>query len=153
MGAFPPAMPSYRATAAIDARPETIWAILTDAPAYPSWDPWAERIEGRIGPGERLKAFTRLSPGRAFPVTVTTFEPGVRMVWSGGLPLGLFKGVRTFALTPRGARRTEVTVEETFSGLLLPLFARRLPDMTQPFADFVAGLKARAEGQEATGRQ
>jgi hypothetical protein len=34
---------------------------------------------------------------------------------------------------------------EEFSGLLLPLFAGSLPDMTKPFADFASGLKARAE--------
>jgi hypothetical protein len=68
------------------------------------------------------------------------------MEWTGGLPLGLFKGVRTFTLTPNPDSSTNFTVEEVFSGPLLPLFARSLPDMTQPFADFVAGLKARAEG-------
>jgi len=34
-------------------------------------------------------------------VKVTEFVPGSRMTWSGGMPLGLFKGVRTFTLDPR----------------------------------------------------
>jgi hypothetical protein len=138
-------MKTYRAETTIAASPEAIWAVLTDAAGYPAWDPWAERIEGQIAPGARLKAYTKLSPGRAFPVTVTTFEPGRRMVWTGGLPLGLFRGVRTFTLTPQGDGQTGFAVEETFSGPLLPLFAGSLPDMTQPFADFAAGLKAHVE--------
>lgn len=67
------------------------------------------------------------------------------MVWSGGLPLGLFKGIRTFELAERPDGTVDFTLREAFSGPLLPLFGRSLPDMTEPFQDFVAGLKARAE--------
>ncbi|MEZ4657965.1 MAG: SRPBCC domain-containing protein [Caldilineaceae bacterium] len=139
-------MKEFSATTTINASPETIWAILTDAAHYPEWDPYAERIEGKIAAGESIKAFTKLSPGRAFPVKVSEFVPGQRMTWSGGMPLGLFKGVRTFTLTPQGDKAVQFTVREVFSGPLLPLISRSLPDMTEPFAQFVAGLKKRAEG-------
>ncbi|MCB0094658.1 MAG: SRPBCC domain-containing protein [Caldilineaceae bacterium] len=139
-------MKEFSATTTIDASPQTIWAILTDAARYPEWDPYAERIEGTIAAGESIKAFTKLSPGRAFPVKVSEFVPEQRMTWSGGMPLGLFKGVRTFTLTPKGDNAVQFTVREVFSGPLLPLIGRTLPDMTEPFAQFVAGLKKRAEG-------
>ena len=42
-------MKEYRATTTIEASPETIWTILTDAAGYPEWDPGVDRIEGRIG--------------------------------------------------------------------------------------------------------
>jgi hypothetical protein len=45
------------------------------------WDPSMERLEGPIAPGEKLKVFTKLSPGRGFPIRVTDFVPGKR--WSG----------------------------------------------------------------------
>lgn len=137
-------MKLFSATTTIHASPETIWAILTDAANYPAWDPWAIRIEGKIGPGETITAYTKLSPDRAFPAKVTVFEPNRSMVWTGGLPLGLFKGERTFSLHPQ-PDGVVFTVQEAFSGPLLPLFGRSLPDMTQPFQDFVNGLKARAE--------
>ncbi len=133
------------ATTTIDASPETIWAILTDAPRYPEWDRGVERIEGRIALGEQITAFTKLSPGRAFPVKVTEFVPGQRMVWRGGMPLGLFTGERTFTLAPQSAGGVLCTVREVFSGPLLPLIRRSLPDMTTVFAEFVADLKTRAE--------
>jgi hypothetical protein len=137
-------MKTYSATAVIDAPAHTIWEILTNAAGYPSWDPWAVKIEGTIAPGATITAYTKLSP-RAFPVKITAFEPERLMVWEGGLPFGLFTGVRRFALEPQADGAVAFTVGEVFSGPLLPLFARSLPDMTKPFADFVAGLKERAE--------
>ncbi len=138
-------MREYRVTTTIEASPETIWAILTNAAGYPEWDPGVERIEGQIAPGEKITAFTKLSPGRAFPVKVTEFVPGRKMTWTGGMPLGLFKGERTFSLTPQSNGTTIFTVHELFSGPLLPLFGRTIPDLTPTFEQFAAGLKNRAE--------
>ena len=138
-------MKRFSATTTIAASPETIWAILTDATRYPEWDPTVDRIEGTIAPGNKITAYTKLSPGRAFPVTISTFEPARKMVWSGGMPLGLFRGDRTFLLTLQGETQTEVHVEEVFGGPLLPLIGRTLPDMDEAFAQFLAGLKQRAE--------
>ena len=90
-------MKSYDAAATIEAPPETIWALLTDAPAYAEWDSGVRRVEGSIAPGEKIKVVSEANPKRAFGVQVTEFSPGERMTWSGGMPLGLFKGVRTFA--------------------------------------------------------
>ncbi len=138
-------MLEFRARTSIAASPETIWAILVDGGRWPEWDPGVDRIEGRIAAGERVTAYTKLSPGRAFPVKVSEFQPGRKMVWSSGMPLGLFKGVRTFTLAPKGDGETEFTLHEVFSGLLLPLIGRSIPDMTENFAQFAAGLKKRAE--------
>jgi hypothetical protein len=137
-------MKAYSATTMIDAPADEIWKILTDAQGYPSWDPWAVKIEGTIALGAQITAYTKLSP-RAFPVKVTEFVPGKLMVWTGGMPFGLFTGVRRFSLEPRAGGGVEFTVGEVFSGPLLPLFASSLPDMTKPFADFASGLKGRAE--------
>ena len=137
-------MKTFSASTTIDAAPDRIWSILTDAPRYPEWDPGINRLEGRIAPGERLKAFTKASPKRAFPVKVSEFVPGRKMTWVGGMPLGLFKGVRTFTLAAAGSG-TNVTVHEEFSGPLLPLIGRTLPDLNATFRDFLAGLKTRAE--------
>jgi len=107
-------------------------------------DPYCERIEGTVALGGTVKAYTTLAPGRAFPVKVAEFEAPTRMVWRGGMPLGLFKGERTYALSPEG-EGTVFHMQEEFSGLMLPLFNRSLPDMTEPFAKFAEGLKGRVE--------
>ena len=64
------------------------------------------------------------------------------------MPLGLFKGVREFILDPKKDGSVDFTVKEVFTGPLLPMFAGSLPDMTQPFQDFVDGLKTRAESSK-----
>lgn len=138
-------MKSFSASDTINATPETIWAIITDAESYPEWDPNAIRIAGEIKAGGKVTALTKLNPKRAFPATVTEFQPARRMTWTGGMPLGLFKGVRTFELTPAGDGATRFSLREEFSGPLLPLFGRTIPDMNEAFRGFVAGLKARAE--------
>jgi hypothetical protein len=77
---------------------------------------------------------------------VTEFEPGRRMVWSGGMPLGLFKGVRTFTISPQSDGVTTFTVREEYTGPLLPLIWRSMPDLEPSFRQFASGLKSRAEG-------
>jgi hypothetical protein len=77
-------------------------------------------------------------------VKVTGFEAGKRMVWTGGMPLGLFKGERTFTLTPRG-ESVEFAMREEFSGLLSGLIAKSIPDLQPDFEAFARALKARAE--------
>jgi hypothetical protein len=57
----------------------------------------------------------------------------------------LFKGVRTFTLVPQSNGLTEFTLREVFSGPLLALIGRSIPDMTTTFEQFAAGLKRRAE--------
>jgi hypothetical protein len=89
--------------------------------------------------------YVPVDPGRTFPVKVTEFVPNQRMVWSGGLPAGLFRGVRTFTLAPKAGGATDFTMEEVYGGPLLPLFGRSIPDLSGAFEQFAAGLKQRAE--------
>lgn len=137
-------MRHYESTALIEARPEAIWALLTDAPGYADWDSGVVRIEGTIAPQEKIKVVSEANPKRAFPVTVTGFAPGERMTWSGGMPLGLFRGVRTFRLAPEDGA-TRFTMREEYTGPMLPLVWRSMPDLGPSFEQFASGLKARAE--------
>ena len=137
-------MKTYTASTSIQAAPETIWKILTDASGYPTWDASMDHIEGRLALGETVKFFTKLSD-QAFPVKVTAFEPNRKLVLTGGLPLGLFKSERTHTLTPGKDGTTMFQTEEIFSGLLLPIFGRNIPDLTENFRNFVAALKKQSE--------
>jgi hypothetical protein len=138
-------MKAYEATSVIQETPATIWAILTDAPRYSEWDSGVERVKGRIAPGETIEVVSKANPGRTFPVKVTEFRPAERMVWSGGMPLGLFKGVRTFTLSPSGDGGTSFTVREQYTGPLLPMIWRSMPDLGPSFHQFARGLKTQAE--------
>jgi len=117
----------WPASSTINASSETIWRILTDAAGYPKCDPGVVKIEGTIAPGSKFTAYSKHDPKRPFPATITEFVPEQRMTWAGGTPLGLFKGVRTFTLTPQANNNVEFTLREEYSGLLLPLIARSIP--------------------------
>lgn len=138
-------MKEYCTRINIDAPVDKVWEILMDTKKYPEWDPYAEKIEGDIRLGSRIKAFSKINPGRAFPVRVTKLEKNRRMVWQGGMPFGLFKGVRTFCLESLESGTTEFSMKEVFSGPMFALIGKSIPDMTDPFEKFAQGLKARAE--------
>jgi hypothetical protein len=138
-------MKSYEASAVIQAKPDAIWAILTDAPRLAHWDSGIDRVEGRIAPGETIKVFSKVSPGRAFPVKVTDFTPARTMRWSGGMPLGLFKGVRTFTLSQQDSTTTRFTLREEYTGPLLSMMWKSMPDLRPSFEQFASGLKKEAE--------
>lgn len=138
-------MKQFAATASIHAAPERIWAILTDAGRYPEWNSTIDRIEGRIAPGERITLHVAMNRGRAFPVRVAAFDPPRRMVWRGGMPLGLFVGERIFDLVPGQDGAVAFRMCEQFTGLLAPLIGRTIPDMQPTFDAFVADLKREAE--------
>lgn len=138
-------MKAYEATARIKARPEAIWAVLTDGAAYPDWDSGVVSVAGDIAPGEKIKVVSEVNPKRAFSIKVTGFEPAASMTWTGGLPMRLFRGVRTFTLFPAAKGSTRFTMREQYTGLLLPLIGRSIPDLGPPFEQFAAGLKRRVE--------
>jgi hypothetical protein len=139
-------MKFFESTAVIKAAPDTIWRIITDAPNLANWDSGIEKVEGKIEPGETIKVYVKVNPGKAFPVKVTEFKPGEKMVWSGGMPLGLFKGVRTYTLTPEGSA-TRFKMREEYGGPMLTMIWGSIPDLGPSFEQYTQGLKSRAESQ------
>jgi hypothetical protein len=140
-------MRAFAAKASIRATPERIWALLTDAANYPRWNNTVEKVDGTIARGERITVRAKINPGRAFPVTVAQFEPARRMVWTGGMPLGLFRGERVFLLTPGANGTVEFSMREEYSGVLAGLIGRSIPDLQPAFDEFASDLKRAAEGK------
>lgn len=138
-------MKFYETSVEVKASPKTIWGIITDAPGFSAWPSGVVRVEGRIAPGEKIKVVSEANPKRTFAVKVTEFTPPSRMVWSGGMPLGLFKGVRTFTLTPQGDGSTKVHIREEYTGAMLGMIWRSMPDLQPSFDKLATGLKAKAE--------
>jgi uncharacterized protein YndB with AHSA1/START domain len=137
-------MRAYEATSLINAEPERVWAILTDAPAWPSWDSGVAKVDGRVALGETVTVTIDADTGRAFPVKVVQLDAPERMVFLGGMPFGLFRGRRTYTLVTEAAG-TRFTMREEYSGLLAGLVFKSIPDLDPTFRRFAEGLKQRAE--------
>lgn len=140
-------MRDYRVERSIAAPADKIWGILIDAPLYPEWNPAVQKIDGVIAPGEDLKLTATVDPKRAFKLKVTSFTPPSAMTWTGGMPLGAFTGVRTFTLSQSGDGSTIFVMQEVYSGWMAGMISGRMPDLTDSFEQFAAGLKARAEAE------
>ena len=95
-------MKFFESTAVINAAPDTIWRIITDAPNLANWDSGIEKVEGKIEPGETIKVYVKVS-GQGLPGQGHGVPAGEKMVWSGACPLGLFKGVGPTPSRPRAA--------------------------------------------------
>jgi hypothetical protein len=128
----------------IQASPGAIWALLTDAAAFPRWNSTVTSIEGEIAEGRTLKLKVPAAPKRVFKPKVSRVEADRSMVWSDGMA-PMFKGVRTFTLTPNADGSTEFSMKEEFSGLMLPLIKGSLPDFAPVFEAYAQDLKRAAE--------
>lgn len=136
----------YATEVAIAAAPEKVWRVLTDAAGYASWNPEILAVMGRFAAGERIRARVRLGDGaiREVPLRVTEFTAPSRMQWTGGMPFGLFVGVRTLTVASDGAG-ARFRMHLRMSGPLAPAILRSVGDRQPEIDRFSAALKQEAE--------
>jgi hypothetical protein len=127
----------------IGAKAEEVWRLLTDAQGFPRWNSTVTRIEGQIREGQKLRLHV---PGtnRTFTPTVSGVVPNQRMTWADGFA-PMFKGVRTFELKRCNDGSTDFAMEERFSGLMLPLARKAMPDFGPIFERYASDLRKEAE--------
>ncbi|MEX0340818.1 MAG: SRPBCC family protein [Arenibacterium sp.] len=137
-------MKQVQSTVEIDASPQRVWDVLTDAKTLSESNLGITKLDGEISDGSSFKLWADISPNRAFALTVTQFRPGEFMEWTGGMPLGLFTGKRQFRLSANG-NGTVLDMEETFTGLLSGVIWKSMPDLQPSFDQFAQGVKRLAE--------
>ncbi|MEM7341541.1 MAG: SRPBCC domain-containing protein [Actinomycetota bacterium] len=135
---------TYHVERTIGATPERVWGLLTDADSWMEWNPTIVRIVGPIRQGHKVELVSTVNPKRTFKLTVDEISAPRRMVWSDGMPFGLFAGTRTYEVEPVESG-TRFTMREVYTGLMAPLITRSIPDMTDSFTEFADGLKNAAE--------
>jgi uncharacterized protein YndB with AHSA1/START domain len=128
----------------IAASPERVWSLLTRAQEFPAWNSTVKSIDGEIAEGNTIKLVATVSPERTFKLKIAQVVPARGMVWSDGFA-PMFKGVRTFTLTPKSDGTTTFHMIEVFSGLMLPMIAGSLPDFAPIFETYAGDLKRAAE--------
>jgi uncharacterized protein YndB with AHSA1/START domain len=132
----------YAVSTTVAAPPSRVWAKLTDAKGFPSWNSTVTSIEGPIVLGQKLAIRVPISD-RVFTPKVAVFEPETRMVWRDGF-FPMFEGARTFTLTPEGSG-TRFEMVEHFRGAMLPTIKGSLPDFAPVFDRYAADLKKACE--------
>ena len=140
-------MPTFEATTSVAAPPAAVWGSLLATDRWTVWDPQLESVAGRLADRGRLEIRVKDNP-RPFTLKVSRWEPHRRIVLTGGMPLGLFTGTRTYTLADGDGGSTSVTVRETYTGPLAGLIGRSIPDLQPSFDSFVSGLRRDAEGQD-----
>lgn len=128
----------------INASPERLWAILTDAPGFARWNSTIETIEGSIAAGQAIQLKSPMAPGQVFNLRVVEFTPNQAMSWQDGA-LPMFKSTRRFTLQPQAGGGTVFGMSEIFIGLMMPMIAPKLPDFGPAFETYANDLKMEAE--------
>jgi hypothetical protein len=124
---------------------DRIWDILTELRSWPRWNTTINRTDGEIKLDAKVTVYVTQDPGRAFPLRVVELLAPRRMVWAGGLPLGLFKGTRVFELSTASDGMATFSMREDYTGLLASVIGKSIPDLQPAFEEFARCLKREAE--------
>jgi hypothetical protein len=133
----------YSAGINIKAKPYRVWTLMTNAKDFSRWNSTVKSIEGTIASGETIRLVATISPNRVFKLNIVEFVPEKKMVWSDGN--AMFKGVRTFIFSPGPDSTTNFSMDEVYTGLMMPMIAGSLPDFGPVFEQYLADLKREAE--------
>jgi hypothetical protein len=133
----------------IDAPADVVWRVLTDFPAYDSWNPFIREAVGVVAAGERLTV--RMDAGgREWTLRprVLVADAPRELRWRGrlGMP-GVFDGEPIFEIEPR-AGGVRFVHREAFRGVLVPVLLAVLRDETlRGFEAMNDALRTRAESR------
>ena len=127
-------MKEIRTEILIKAKPEKIWAILSDFGTYAKWNPFISSIQGKVSPGNVIKV--KMTPPDAPPMTfkpkVTMVDPRRELRWLGGFLMpGLFDGEHIFKIIDHKNGTATFVQRELFIGVLVPLLRKMLDGNTR----------------------
>jgi uncharacterized protein YndB with AHSA1/START domain len=134
----------YSVAISIGAKPETVWAVLTDASGFTKWNSTLNKLDGKIEKDGKVELVSKVAPDRTFTLKVSEFDAPKKMVWEDGN--AMFLGVRHFTLTEKDGA-TVLAMSETYSGMFLGSAEKEMPDFTTNFETFAADVKREAESR------
>ncbi len=137
----------YQSKIIINAPCEQVFNAISNVDLFPIFDPSCLKIEGSIKQKQNIKIYTRDRPQRPLMMRVSVVEKNQKMVWSTGLPFGLFRRVRSFIVFAKDDHTTEFLIAEVYSGPLLGLLKNTISDMSKEQKLFTKGLKKYLESR------
>ncbi|HSH21758.1 MAG TPA: SRPBCC domain-containing protein, partial [Candidatus Caenarcaniphilales bacterium] len=127
--------------------------VLTDFPSYRDWNPHLRQVRGRPREGRRIVVLSQ--PPASRPIVLrprlVVWRPPYEFRWRAiFLARRLFSGEHGFRLEPLPGGRVRFIHDETFRGLLVPLYSRlRLDATKRGFGQMNEALRERAEALAA----
>lgn len=109
-------------------------AVVLSTPIGHRW----QRCAARKG-----KGFRESESGDSLSVASPEFDAPCRMVWTGGMPIGLFRGPRFYELAMQSPAETAFPMREGYTGPLVGMIGRSIPDVHPAFVQFARCLEAR----------
>jgi hypothetical protein len=142
----------------VKASPETIWSLLTDPNAWPSFYPGVSHIQLFDG-HKSLRLGTRLETnlaGQDVSAVVPEFEPVTRIAWFGGPKASEeSKAYHAWIITPT-LKGCHLWTEETMRGPLWIELAKEAPDVFwlthEKLLANLARIASERNGSRAAGR-
>jgi uncharacterized protein YndB with AHSA1/START domain len=125
----------------IAAPPAKVWALLVDAPSWPSWQPGIESVSA-AGPLTDGAPFAWRTGGTTVHSQVRLLEPQKRLAWTGTAMIA--HAVHVWRLDAKPGGGTAVVVQESMDG---PLMAMLFPSEKLASSDlaWLRALKSAAE--------
>ncbi|MCH9815940.1 MAG: SRPBCC domain-containing protein [Actinomycetia bacterium] len=128
----------------INAPADRVWDLLIDPQWWAAADNGIVSLQGDIRRNSKIALVSEVSP-RTFKLRIEVFEPQTLMVWTGGAPLGLLRGERTYRVTPTNDATCQFEMSEIFTGPMVKLVGSKFPDLSDSFAKFATALRQSAE--------
>lgn len=140
-------MKNLETTITINANVKTVWNILTNFEAFPSWNPFIVSIKGNLKEGATLTN-VMMNGGKenTFKPVITVIEEHQKFEWLGKLPLNMFNGNHYFHLEQIDEHTTKLVHGEHFSGWLRGILMYFIGEETKRgFIAMNEALKTKAE--------
>jgi len=137
----------YSHTINIKSDSKRVWELLTDHRDYSDWNSTIKTFKGEFVEGNTIEMTVPEVEGKVFRAKVKEIVPYKRMLWTNGSPVTLL-GKRSYKLSEQTDGTTMLEVKEIFSGLFVPLFVKKLPDLTPVFKHFAQDIKRIATAKE-----
>ncbi len=131
----------YQSRIVINASGEQVFNAISNPQHFSHFDPSCLRLEGTIKRGQKIQFYSRLHANKPLKMRISVLVKNQKMVWVWSLPFNLFKRERSFSIFAKDDFTTEFKIAENYSGILLPLFRKKIPNMQTEFQLFTKGLK------------
>ena len=133
----------------INAPVASVWNVLSDFKAYPSWSPTIREFFGTPKVGQRTQVHLSQPGGTSMKMNpiFLKIDANRELRWKGRLWInGVFDGEHYFLLNPVSEHQTRLIQGEFFSGILVSVFKKMIHGNTKKgFDAFNDAIKRRVE--------